>query len=251
MAHAGNYEYTSGFTSVGYTGLRPYNLYRPATLKVESVDVHVAPGTRVGYIMGTGDAVPTALHSLGIPVDMLTPEDLLTHDLQPYSAIVLGVRTYTAAPALAADSAALQKFAGAGGTVVIQYQDRDFPGLPYTLRLTNFPAKVVDERSAMTLVAPGNSLFTTPNRIGEGDFAGWLEERGHGFAASWAPQWVPLVATADPGQDQQSGGLLVAQVGKGRYVYDSLALYRQLPEGVPGAYRLLANLVSANADRQK
>ncbi len=249
VATTGNYAYRSGFETVGYPGLRPVNLYRAALLNVRSVDVRVAPGVRVAYVMGTGDEVPAALGSLGVPVDLLTPADLLTHDLHPYSTVMLGVRTYTAAPSLAAASAALQKFAAAGGTVVVEYQSGDFPGAPFALHLGNNPAKVVDEHSAVTLLASSNALLTSPNRISAADFDGWLEERGHGFAASWAREWTPLLSTADPGQPQQEGGLLVAPVGRGRYVYAAIALYRQLPEGVPGAYRLLANLVSASASQ--
>ncbi len=246
-AQAGNSVYASGFSTAGYPGLRPYNLYRPATLEVRSVDVRVASGVRVGYVMGTGDEVPDALRALGVPVDLLTPADLLTTDLHAYSTIMLGVRTYTADPSLADASSVLQRFASTGGTVVVQYQSGDFPGTPFALHVNNTAGRVVDERSPVTLLAPGNPLLSTPNRITADDFNGWVEERGHGFASSWAPEWTPLLSTEDPGQAPQQGGLLVARTGRGRYIYAPLALYRQLPEGVPGAYRLLANLISAGA----
>ncbi len=244
-AMAGDRRYSSGFFTVGYPGLRPYNLHRPATLRVRPVEVRVAPGVRVGYVEGTGDEVPAALAAMGVPVDLLTPADLLTRELHGYTTILLGVRTYTAAPALAQAQGALERFAREGGTVIVQYQSGDFPGVPFALRLGSVPARVVDERSTVSLPAPANPLLTTPNRITAADFQGWVEERGHGFAASWAPEWTSLVATADPGQAPQGGGLLAARLGRGRYIYVALALYRQLPEGVPGAYRLLANLVSA------
>ncbi len=244
VARSGNDEYSSGFTRVGYPGLRRANLYRAARMEVRPVAVAVAPGARVLYVPGTGDAVPEALRALGVAVDTLAPSALLSADLHAYTAVVLGVRTYTAAPALAEASPALRRYAEAGGTVVVQYQSSDFPGLPYPVRLGSSPAKVVDERSSVTLLDGANPLLTTPNRITAADFEGWVEERGHGFAASWAREWTPLLRTADPGQPPQDGGLLVAPVGKGRYVYLALALYRQLPEGVEGAYRLLANLAS-------
>ncbi len=247
-ARMGNSVYASGFVTAGYPGLRPYNLYRAATLEVRPVEVQVAPGARVGYVMGTGDQVPTALRALGIPVDLLTPGDLLTRDLHGYTTLMLGVRTYTAAPALAAATDVLRRFAEGGGTVVVEYQSGTYRGAPDGLELNTEtgapPAKVVDERSAVTLLAPDNPLLTTPNRISAADFEGWLEERGHGFASSWGPGWTPLVEMHDSGQAPQKGGLVVDRVGRGRYVYLALALYRQLPEGVPGAYRLLANLVS-------
>jgi hypothetical protein len=247
VAIAGNTRYTSGFISAGYPGLRPYNLYRQATVQVHSIPVTVAPGTRVAYVMGTGDAVPEALRALGVPVDLLAPSDLLTADLSRYSTIMLGVRTYTADPTLPSASAALQHFAQVGGTVVIQYQSDDFPGTPFSLDLGRNPAKVVNESSAVDILAPGNPLLTTPNRITPADFTGWVEERGHGFAANWASQWTPLVEMADPAQAPQRGGLLVAPSGRGRYIYLALALYRQTPQGVSGAYRLLANIVSARS----
>ncbi len=245
VAVAGNTRYTDGFVATGYRGLRPYNLYRAAAVQVHSIDASVAPGTRVGYVMGTGDAIPEALRALGVPVDLLTPAELLTADLSRYSTIMLGVRTYTADPSLPSASAALQHFAQAGGTVVIQYQSGNFPGLPFSLNLGGDPAKVVNESSPVRILAPTNPLLTTPNRITPADFTGWVEERGHGFASDWAAQWTPLVEMADPAQAPQNGGLLVADDGKGRYIYAALALYRQTPQGVAGAYRLLANLVSS------
>ncbi len=247
VARASNSTYSAGFATTGYPGLRPYNLYRPASLDVRSVDVRIASGVRVGYVMGTGDEVPAALKALGAECELLTSADLLSSDLSRYTVIVLGVRTYTADPSLARASSALQQFATEGGTVLVQYQSGDFPGLPFPLHLGSTPARVVDEHSPVTLLAPSNPLFTTPNRITAADFDGWLEERGHGFASSWSREWTPLLSTADAGQAPQVGGLLVAPVGRGRYIYAALALYRQLPEGVPGAYRLLANLISAGA----
>ncbi len=247
-ARVGNTVYTEGLATAGYQGVRPYNLYRPADLQVRSVDVRVAPGTRVAYVMGTGDEVPAALRALGIPVDLLTPAALLTADLRKYSTVMLGVRTYTAEPSLAHASALLKQFAQSGGTVVVQYQSNDFPGAPYALHLGTTPARVVDETSAVTPATnpsgASGRVLQTPNTITAADFSGWLEERGHGFASSWAPEWTPLLTMADPGQAPQRGGLLVALVGKGRYIYLALAVYRQLPEGVPGAYRLLANVVA-------
>ena len=246
-ARSGNTEYRSGFSTAGYPGVRPYNLYRPATLDVQAVDVKVRPGVRVAYVMGTGDEVPAALRALGVPVDMLSPADLLTHDLHAYTTVMLGVRTYTAHPALAGADAVLQRFAAQGGTVVVQYQSGDFAGTPFPLHLGSSPVRVVDEQAPVTLLAAADPLLTEPNHITAADFNGWVEERGHGFASSWAPQWTPLLAMADPQQEEQRGGLLFAPVGQGHYVYAAIALYRQLPEGVPGAYRLLANLVSGGS----
>ena len=248
---SGNTVFTRGFTTVGYEGLRPYNLYRPATLTVRPIDVHVAPGLRVGYVMGTGDAVPQAIRQLGIEPHMIDAHELASGDLSHYDTIVLGVRTYTAQPALAQANARLLAWVNAGGTLVVEYQGPEFDHNygPYPLALGAAPGdaaeRVVDEKTPVHLLAPDDPLLTYPNRITEADFSGWLEERGHGFAAHWDPRYTALTETADAGQDPQRGGLLRAKYGRGQYIYVAYALYRQLPEGVPGAYRLLANLLSA------
>ncbi|HEY0785908.1 MAG TPA: PIG-L family deacetylase, partial [Acidobacteriaceae bacterium] len=244
---SGNDLFTRGFETVGYPGLRPYNLYRGATLQVRPVDVHVTAGLRVGYVMGTGDAVPQAIAQLGLTPHLIDARELQTGDLARYDTIVLGVRTYTALPTLAQGNARLLEWVAAGGTLVVQYQgpefDRNYGPYPLTLGATAGQAseRVVDERAPVRLLAPGDPLLSSPNHIAEADFAGWVEERGHGFAAHWDARYTALTETADQGQDPQQGGLLRAQYGRGQYIYVAYALYRQLPEGVPGAYRLLAN----------
>jgi LmbE family N-acetylglucosaminyl deacetylase len=248
---SGNSVFTRGFETVGYEGVRPSNLYRAATLTVRPVDVKVAPGVRVGYVMGTGDEVPQAIAQLGVTPHLIDAQELLTGDLSRYDTILLGVRTYTAQPALAAANARLLAWVKAGGTLVVEYQGPEFDHNygPYPLTLGANPGdaseRVVDERSSVRLLVPGDPLLSYPNKITESDFAGWLEERGHGFAAHFDPRYTALTETADAGQDPQRGGLLSAAYGRGRYIYVAYALYRQLPEGVPGAYRLLANLLSA------
>ena len=133
-----------------------------------------------------------------------------------------------------------------GGVLIVQYNlqgfDRDYG--PYPFSLGDNPQKVVDEGSKVALLQPVSPVFTWPNKITSADFSGWVEERGHGFMSTWDKQYEPLVETHDPDQDPQLGGLLMARYGKGAYIYDAFALYRQLPVGVPGAYRILANLVS-------
>jgi hypothetical protein len=133
-----------------------------------------------------------------------------------------------------------------GGVLIVQYNVQDFDAnfAPFSLSLGSNPSKVVDEGSAVKFLHPDNAAFAWPNKIVPDDFKGWEEERGHGFLEKWDSHYTPLVETHDPDQDPQEGGLLVAHYGRGVYVYDAFALYRQLPSGVPGAYRILANLVS-------
>jgi LmbE family N-acetylglucosaminyl deacetylase len=238
------HDYTSGWQSVGYPGLRPYNLYKPAQLKTRKIDVKLAPGLRIGYVMGTGDLVPEAIKGLGVAPHLLTAAELTTGDLSAWNVIVIGIRAYSARPELTAAQPRLDEFVRLGGTLIVQYQSANFPA-PLPLSMGRMPERVVDEAAPVKLLAPAHPLLTWPNAITAADFDGWVEERGHSFLDSWDPGYTALTETADPGQDPQRGGLLVTHPGKGTYIYAAYALYRQLPELVPGSYRLLANLLSA------
>jgi hypothetical protein len=167
-------------------------------------------------------------------------------DLSAWNVIVVGIRAYSAQPHLAAVASRLKQFVENGGTMVVQYQTSNFPA-PLPLAMGGTQERVVDETAAVKLLAPENPLLNWPNKITTADFDGWVEERGHSFMSSWDPGYTALTETADPGQDPQQGGLLVAHPGKGTYIYVAYALYRQFPELVPGPYRILANLLSAGA----
>lgn len=246
-------EYREGYQTVGYAGLLPANLYRPATYRARGVDVKVAAGAdgrglKVGYLPGTGDAVQASLENLGIHATTLTMDDVAGGSLSSYDAVVLGVRAYAAHPGLAAANGQLLHYAKNGGVVIVQYNLGQFDYGPYPYSLGS-AEKVVDEKAPVQLLMPENPVLSWPNKITPRDFDGWVEERGHGFLESWDPQYQALLEMHDPGQDPQKGGLLVAKTGKGAYVYVALALYRELPEGVPGAYRLFANLLSMGKDK--
>jgi hypothetical protein len=244
VAIADRKDYSTGWQSIGYPGLRPYNQYKPAELRTRNVEVKIAPGLRVGYVMGTGDLVPEAIEALGITPHLLTDTDLTSGDLSQWNVLVIGIRAYSARPELAALQPRLNDFVERGGTLIVQYQSATFPA-PLPLAMGRFPERVVDEQAPVKLLDPANPLLTRPNPITSADFDGWFEERGHGFLEHWDPGYTALTETADPGQDPQRGGLLIAHRGKGTYIYVAYALYRQFPELVPGAYRLLANLLSA------
>jgi len=243
VAETANGSTSEGFRAVGYKGLIPTNMYSAATYRTEGVDVKVAPGLKVGYLPGTGDDVQASLENLGVHAATLSVEDIAGGKLQGYDAVVLGVRAYAANPGLAAVNGKLLDYAKNGGVVIVQYNLGQFGPGPYPFSLGS-AEKVVDETAPVELLAPQSPALNWPNKITAKDFDGWVEERGHGFMESWDPQYQPLLETRDPGQDPQKGGLLVAKTGKGTYVYVALALYRELPEGVPGAYRLFANLLS-------
>ncbi|HYL38691.1 MAG TPA: PIG-L family deacetylase [Bryobacteraceae bacterium] len=238
--------YEEGYRLAGYPGLRPYPYFRRAVYRAVGVDVKIADGLRVGYLPGTGDDVPQALENLGRGVRTLAASDITQGNLSGYDAIILGTRAYAVRPELKAANNRLLEYVRNGGVLVVQYNLQDFDQNygPYPFSLGNNPQKVVDEASKVKLLKADSPAFTWPNRIAESDFAGWVEERGHGFMQTWDPRYEALVETNDPDQDPQRGGLLLARYGKGAYIYDAFALYRQLPSGVPGAYRILANLVS-------
>jgi LmbE family N-acetylglucosaminyl deacetylase len=244
VAHVGGQSYSAGWRSMGYPSLRPYNQYRPAALETRKVDVKVAPGLSVGYIMGTGDLVPDAIRELGVEPHLLTDDELTSGDLSQWNVIVIGIRAYSTRPELTVAQPRLDEFAERGGTLVVQYQSATFPA-PLPLAMGRTPERVVDEDAPVKLLDAANPLLSWPNKITPADFDGWIEERGHSFLDSWDPGYTALTETADAGQDPQRGGLLVTHPGKGTYIYVAYALYRQFPELVPGSYRILANLLSA------
>jgi len=246
VARVDGKDYSIGWQSIGYTGLRPYNQYRPAELRTRKVDVKLAPGLRVGYVMGTGDTVPDAIEALGITPHLLTNDELATADLSKWNVIVVGTRAYSVRPQLAAAESRLEAFVERGGTLLVLYQTSNFPA-PLPLAMNGIGERVVDEQAPVKLLDPASPLLTSPNQITAADFDGWFEERGHGFLAHWDPGYTLLTETADPGQDPQRGGLLVTHRGKGSYIYVAFALHRQFPELVAGAFRLFANLLSAGA----
>jgi hypothetical protein len=243
-------EYTEGFAAVGYTGLRPYYVSHPATFRARGVDVQVAEDLTVGYITGTGDDVAESMESLGLRVSFLSEQDIASSDLERYDIIVLGIRAYAVRSELKTHNQRLLDYVEGGGVVIVQYNtpeyDENFGPFPY--EMTRSPEEVTDEASPIRILSPEHPLFTWPNQITLQDFEGWVEQRGSKFLESWDPRYEALLETHDPDQAPQEGGLLYARHGKGIYVYCAYAFYRQLPEGVPGAYRLFANLVSLPAN---
>lgn len=239
-------EYNEGYQVTGYSGLRPYFLYSAANYQTAGVDVKIAPDLKVAYIMGSGDDVPASLTHLGVNVSFLGQSDLATGDLSKYDAILLGVRTYAARDDLRIYNNRILDYVKNGGVVIVQYNtpefDHNFGPYPYTM--TSNPEEVTDEASQVQILEPQNPVFTWPNKITNKDFTGWVEERGSKWMQSWDSHYQALLETHDEGQAPQRGGLLYAKYGKGIYVYNAYAFYRELPEGVPGAYRIFANMIS-------
>lgn len=251
VANYDSRDYKEGYVQVGYPGLRPYYLYSDATYNVTAANVKVSPNLEIGYIEGSGDDVPASLEDLGIHVHFLSQADLATGDLQRYSEILVGVRAYAVREDLRTFNGRLLNYVKNGGVVVVQYQtpefDHNFGPYPYTMPN---PEEVTDEHSVVTILDPNNPLMKWPNVITTNDFNGWIEERGSKFLRTWDPQYEPLLETHDPDQAPQKGGFLVAHYGSGTYVYTAYAFYRELPLGVPGAYRIFANLLSIPKEPQ-
>jgi LmbE family N-acetylglucosaminyl deacetylase len=239
-------NYDEGYRPVGYPGLPDTNYYTPATDRVVPIDLKLPIHHNIAYLPGTGDSIPETLTSIGLTPTTLSVSDLTLEHLKQFDTVILGVRTYNAHPDLhGAPTRALLDYARNGGNVVVQYQTTEFTGddAPYPLSLGS-NEKVVDEAAPVHLLSTNAPQLTTPNTITSADFNGWIEERGHGFLSTWDPKYIALTETHDPGQAAQRGGLITTQLGKGRWTYVSFALYRQLPEAVPGAYRLFLNLLN-------
>ena len=184
---------------------------------------------------------------MGYKVTTLTGDDLTTNRLKEFDAVVIGVRAFNVRTDLVSHLPALFAYAKAGGNVIEQYNrpGRDLQTdqfTPYHLQLSN--DRVTDETAAMTFLTPDHPVLNTPNKITSADFDGWIQERGIYYPNEWDDHFTPILACSDPGEAPLKGGLLVAKYGKGYFVYTGLVFFRQLPDGVPGAYRLFANLVS-------
>jgi LmbE family N-acetylglucosaminyl deacetylase len=232
---------------IDYEHIRPTAQSRPSRVGLTALDLKLPRLSTVGYVRGASDRVPEALSSIGIPIHVLTAEDLDHGDLSRYDAIVVGSRAYETDPSLARANARLLDYARGGGLVIVQYQQYAFIEgnfAPAKLEIAQPHDRVTDETAKVTPLDPKHPILTTPNRIEEGDWAGWVQERGLYFAHAWDPAYTALLEMADPGGPPQRGGLLVASIGKGHYVYTGLAFFRQLTAGVPGAYRLFANLLA-------
>jgi hypothetical protein len=212
---------------------------------------------KIGYIRGAADRVPEALVSVGVPVTLLSPAALESGNLGRYAAIVVGPRAYETEPALMENNRLLLDYVRRGGLVIVQYQQHQFFNgrfAPYPMKVggTTPPVshdRVADERAPVRILAPDHPVVRVPNRLGSTDWQGWVQERGLYFARSWDRHYRPVLETHDPGEPPLAGSLLIATVGKGTYVYTGLSFFRQLPAGVPGAFRLFANLLGLRNGR--
>lgn len=240
-------SYSEGYSIIDYPHIRRSVLFSQAQARIEAFELSIRGDLKVGYVPGAGDAVADAIAAMGVAVEILDDRAVATADLSAYDVIVLGIRTYETNPTLLANSERFLDWARAGGTLISQYQQYTyFNGdyAPYPLRARRPHDRVTDESAPVALLSVDHPALNWPNRIGPEDFVGWVQELGLYFPYEWDARYEPLLESADPGEEPKRGGLLVAPLGDGLYVYTGLSLFRQLPAGVPGAYRLLANLLS-------
>jgi LmbE family N-acetylglucosaminyl deacetylase len=233
----------TGMRTIAYPHIQTHRTYGPAEAQVRVFDLKVAP-VNVGYVMGTGDQMPDAIRRMGLRVQMLGEDDLVSGDLAPFDVIVVGIRASESRPDFVANHGRLMAYVRAGGTLIVQYQQPDY----LAKGLAPFPAemasRVADETAPVKVLVPDHPVFTAPNRITDADWQGWIQDRNLYAFTKFDPRYTPMLETADPGESPQQGGQVIARIERGIYIYTAYAWFRQLPAGVPGAYRLFANLLS-------
>lgn len=232
---------TQTMNTIAYPHIQTHRFYTRAETKVEVLDLKVAP-VKVGYVMGSGDEVADSVKKMGLDVTMLEEKDLASGDLAKFDTIIVGIRATETRPDYVANNQRLLDYVKNGGHLIVQYQRAGLQQiLPFPV---NGNIRVVDENAKVTILQPANPAFNFPNKITDADFSGWVQERNAYNFNTFDEKYVPLLETHDVGEADNKGGLVVADIGKGKFVYCSYSFFRQLPSGVPGAYRLFANLIS-------
>ncbi|MEO6050045.1 MAG: hypothetical protein ABIP78_01770, partial [Pyrinomonadaceae bacterium] len=244
---------TDQMITLAYPHIQTHRFYRLAETTVNVIDLKPTTG-KIGYIMGSGDEVPEAIRQMGLTVTLLNGKDLASGDLSKYDTIVVGIRASETRPDFVANNQRLLEYVKNGGNMIVQYQRGNFAqsGLvPYPVNTTDTQkttagsiARVVDENATVTILQPDHPIFNFPNKIGDDDFKGWVQERNAYNFVTFDEKYTPLLESHDIGEQENKGGLVTTQIGKGNWTYCSYSFFRQLPAGVGGAYRLFGNLLS-------
>jgi LmbE family N-acetylglucosaminyl deacetylase len=250
-AEVGGKSYDRDLVEIAYPHIRPQVYFPPSRAKMVRLDIRV-PGGRIGYIMGAGDEVADSLRALGYEVSLLSDDMLENADLSPFDAIVAGIRAANTRERLKAAQPRLLQYVENGGTLIVQYV---VPGGAPIENLGPYPFTVGRDRVNMedapvTFLAPNHPLLNFPNAITQRDFEGWVQERGLYFASQWDDRYETVWSSHDAGEPDLKGGTLFARYGKGVYIFSGYAWFRQLPEGVPGAFRLFVNMLSAGKSHE-
>ncbi|MEM7572493.1 MAG: PIG-L family deacetylase [Bacteroidota bacterium] len=247
LLRVGEEAYTDKLVTIEHDHIPTQRAVLDASVPVVKLDLETR-GHRIGYLMGAGDEIPAALSQLGYQVELLEDDQLISGDLSVYDAIIIGVRAYNTLDRMANYQPRLLDYVAQGGTMIVQYNTGHRLKIPmedvapYTLNISR--DRVTVEEAEVRILAPDHPVLTTPNQITAADFEGWVQERGLYFPNEWGEEYTPLLSSNDPGEPARDGGLLVAQYGKGHYVYTGYSFFRELPAGVPGAFRLFANLIA-------
>jgi hypothetical protein len=245
MVHVNGEIYTNELVEIDYDHIPFQTILLPSESKVVRLDIQ-KKGDNIGYIEGAGDTVPESLKQIGYNVVIIKPEDISAELLHRFDAIVVGIRAYNTIEALKYKQQHLFDFVHAGGNLIVQY-NTNFRLVvdeiaPYNLKLSR--DRVTDENSKVSFLNPEHPLLNYPNKISQKDFEGWTQERGLYFPDQWSDEFTPILSMHDSGEANVDGSLLVAKYGKGYYIYTGLSFFREFPEGVSGAYRLFANMLS-------
>jgi len=244
-------EISTGIETIEYDHIPVQTMFPDASINLVKLDLQKS-GDRIGYIEGAGDVIPDNLRQIGYEVDILGSDDVVAANLIKYDAIVLGVRAFNTIPWLAYKNKELFEYASQGGTVLVQYNTNrrlvteDIA--PYPIKLSR--DRVTVEEAEVRILELDHPAITGPNQITDADFENWVQERGLYFANEWSDEFTPLFSANDPGEPARDGGLLVAKHGKGYYIYSGYSWFRELPAGVPGAYRIFVNLLSLGSQAQ-
>ncbi|PQJ23176.1 PIG-L family deacetylase [Tenacibaculum sp. SG-28] len=243
IAKIGGVTYNKELITINYSHIPKQSVLLPSEAKVVRLDIK-KEGVLIGYIQGSGDAVPESLRQIGYTVTEMDPNDINGSNLSKFDAIVLGIRAYNTKDVLQLKQKFLLEYVKNGGNLVVQYNTnrRVDVQAPFLLELSR--DRVTDENAKVTFLAEDHPALQYPNKITSADFEGWVQERGLYFPNVWSKEYTPILAMQDSGESPKKGSLLVAQYGKGNYIYTGLSFFRELPAGVPGAYKLFANLLS-------
>jgi hypothetical protein len=244
VVRAGGTAWSLREDTIDYGHIPLQVVLRPAAVQLVPLSIRL-PAGRVGYVRGSGDSIAADLVHVGFTVDEIDEDTLRTGELGRYAAVILGIRAFNTRDAVRAAEPRLMAYVEHGGTLIVQYNTLGDTGPigPFPLELGR--ARITDETAAPVFIDPKDPVLAGPNRITAADFDGWVQERGIYFATKWDARYHPVLRFSDPGEGPLDGALVIARHGKGRYIYTGLALFRQLPAGVPGAYRLFANLIGA------
>jgi LmbE family N-acetylglucosaminyl deacetylase len=248
-AAAKGQTFRSGYVPIDYPHIDPERIYRPSTLAINAVDVLLPPHLNVAYIPGVGDNVAPVLQQLGVPLTIIDPDEIPQTDLGKFSAIVVGPRAYQASGSLQSNNDYLLSYVRNGGRMVVQYGQGEMqrPGImPYPMALKQPAERVTDENAPVTFTGPKSPLLNSPNKITQDDFKGWVQERATYMPSTFDSRYRTMLAMNDPGEQPNRAAILAAAYGRGTYIYVPLALFRQLPAGVPGGARIFANLLGGN-----